>query len=270
MAWALEPTLQAGGAFLREHLPTLELNRRTLVLIGHCSVDYQGRAESRLEAGDRVVLVKADGTLLVHNPAGLKPVNWQPPGCSFSLTETPDRLALVAQRRRPVETVRITFDRIDLAGVIQLVDGQALQLRGTEFDIRDTLRARPELVEPGFVPWTRERLTERGPMDLYGEDAQGRRVVVEVKRTRAGLAEATQLWRYVEKEREKRGVDVRGILVAPAISARALLLLEEHGLEFKEVGVDTLAARSIPLETRGQPSLLAFDGPKPAIKSKRS
>jgi len=95
-------------------------------------------------------------------------------------------------------------------------------------------------------------------------------VIVEVKRTSAGLAEATQLWRYVEKERTKRGVEVRGILVAPAVSARAQLLLTEHGLEFRIVSVDTLAARSVPLETRVERSLLSFADAKDPIKSKRS
>jgi endonuclease len=270
VAWALEPAIPAAADLLREHLPTLGLSRRTLLLIGRCSVEYQGRAQSHLDTGDRVVLVKADGTLLVHNPDGLKPVNWQPPGCTFGLESDGSSLVLVARRPRPAETVRMRFDRIDLAGVIHLADGQPLQLRGTEFDVRDTLRARPELVEPGFVPWERERQSERGPMDLYGEDAQGRRVIVEVKRTRAGLAEATQLWRYVEKERTKRGVAVRGILVAPAVSERARLLLEEHGLEVREVSLESLAARSVPLETRSQPSLLAFEDDADAFESKRS
>lgn len=270
MAWLLEPTLNAAGQLLREHLPSLGLNKRTLLLVGRCGVLYHGRAESRLEAGDRIVLVKADGTLLIHNPHGLKPVNWQPPGCTFALESEGTSLTLVASRARPVETVRLRFERVDLAGFVHLEDGKPLELRGTEFDVRDTLRARPELVEAGFVPWERERLTERGPMDLYGEDAQGRRVIVEVKRTRAGIAEATQLWRYVEKERAKRGVAVRGILVAPAASERARLLLVEHGLEFREVSLASLAARSVPLETRSQPSLLAFDGARVTRESKRS
>jgi endonuclease len=143
-------------------------------------------------------------------------------------------------------------------GVALLEEGAPIDLRGTEFDLRDLLRARPELVETGFVPWARERLTERGPMDLYGEDASGRRVVVEVKRVRAGLAEATQLWRYVEKERAKRGVAVRGILVAPAISDRALQLLVEHDLEFRPLSVEALRQPDGSLESRAQPNLLSF------------
>lgn len=232
-----------------------------MILIGRCRVVYRGRAESTLPAGDRIVLVKADGTLHIHNPEGLKPVNWQPAGCTFRVEAKAHELILEATRRRPEETVRVTFDRLLLAGVEHLENGRPLELRGTEFDLRDALRAHPELVEEGFVPWAAERLTERGPMDLYGEDAQGRRVVVEVKRVRAGIAEATQLWRYVEQERKKRQVTVRGILMAPAASERALQLLADHGLEFRPLSLDRLRTAGVPLQSLGQPSLLSYDAP---------
>lgn len=99
-------------------------------------------------------------------------------------------------------------------------------------------------------------------MDLYGEDGQGRRVVIEVKRVRAGLAEATQLWRYVEKERQRRGASVRGLLIAPACSDRARLLLEEHGLEFRAVDVDDLRQLDRSLGRRKEASLLKY-APEP-------
>lgn len=230
-------------------------------MVGHCTVLYSGRAESQLAAGDRIIVVKTDGTLLIHNPAGLKPVNWQPPGCAFTAALKDGHLFLEAQRTKPRETVRIAFQRVELLGFVRLEDQAELALQGTEFDIRDTLRSRPELVEPGFKPWEKERLTERGPMDLYGEDRNGRRVIVEVKRTPAGIAEATQLWRYVEKERSKRGVDVRGILVAPSASERARMLLSEHGLEFKAISIEYLRERAIPLAIPSQPSLARFTQP---------
>lgn len=256
--WLPSPSLEAAHAFLEGQLPGLLLARRTLLVVGRCRVEYEGRAVSRLGEGDRIVLVKADGTLLVHTPTGLKPVNWQPGGGALRMDRADGRVVLEARRARPVEVVRLTFDRFDLVGVALLDAGAPLEVGGTEFEIRDALRARPELVEAGFVPWERERLTERGPMDLYGEDAKGRRVVVEVKRIHAGIAEATQLWRYVEKERTKRGVEVRGILVAPSVSERAQLLLAEHGLEFRTVSVEALTGRGHG--RKATTTLLAFHG----------
>lgn len=256
MTWLQEPSLDEARRFLGQELGKLSLSSRAILVIGRCRIDYEGRAASTLDEGDRIVLVKPDGTLLVHNPTGLKPVNWQPPGGTVRVDGSTG-LVIVSSRPKPPETLRLTFTRVALVGDERVLDGAPIAVRGTEFDLRDALRSRPDLVEPGFRPWERERMTERGPMDLYGEDAQGRRVIVEVKRTRAGLAEVTQLWRYVEKERTKRGVVVRGILAAPAISDRARLLLSEHGLEFLELQVDALKARIPP--RGGARSLLDFD-----------
>lgn len=245
--------------FLDTELASFSLAHRLIQVVGRCRVEYRGRAESTLDWGDRVVMLKPDGTLLIHNPAGLKPVNWQPPGCRFRAFLDQALVALEARRKRPAEVVQVMFDRVEMASSLPLQDGATLALTGTEFDVRDALRAHPGLVEEGFVPWARERQSERGPMDLYGEDRQGRRVVVEVKRTRAGIAEATQLWRYVEQERRKRSVDVRGILVAPAASERARLLLRDHGLEFREVSVsDLLGRQDVALGQDGQRDLLSF------------
>ncbi len=268
MAWLVEPDLIRAAEFLRAELPELGLNRRCLLAVGRCQVAYQGRASSTLADGDRVLVVKADGTLLIHTPRGLKPVNWQPPGCAFSVIESDNLVILQARRTQPAETVRVEFRALELLGTTLLDDDTVLDLRGTEFDIRDALRARPELVEPGFRPWERERITERGPMDLYGEDAAGRRVVIEVKRVAAGIAEATQLWRYVEKERTKRGVGVRGILVAPSASERALALLRDHGLEFRAIDLASLQAAGAPLAKPRQPSLFSY-ATEPATPKRR-
>lgn len=203
-----------------------------LTIVGSCTVDYHGRAASKLDQGDRLVLVKRDGALLIHGPEGIKPINWQPPGCRFEVELREGLLTLWARRPKPVEVVQVRFRSVHYCCLDRIEDAAPLHVSGSEFDLRDLLRARPELVEPGFRPWERERLTDQGPMDLYGEDAQGRRVVVEVKRVPAGLAEATQLWRYVEAERKRRTIEVRGILIAPRVSVRALALLQEHQLEF--------------------------------------
>lgn len=252
-----EPDAAEALAWLREEVAGSVSRKRTVLVVGACRVRYKGRAESRLGLGERIVLIKGDGTLLIHNPHGIKPVNWQPAGATFGVERDGDLVVLVARRRKPDERVRIAFTDVGLLASMPLRDEAVFTLTGSEFDLRDLLYENPGLVEDGFRPWTREKVTERGPMDLYGEDGDGRRVVVELKRTRAGIAEATQLWRYVEKEREKRGVDVRGILVAPAFSKRCLALLKDHGLESKEVRWDEIQDRP-ELAEAAQASLETF------------
>jgi hypothetical protein len=210
-----------------------------------------------LELGERIVIVKGDGTLLVHNPEGVKPVNWQPAGATFAVVAGEDSLVLAATRKKPPESVQIVFEEVLLLVSMALKDNAEFLLKGSEFDLRDLVAQNPTLLEPGFVPWARERASARGPMDIYGQDDRGRRVVVELKRTRAGIAEATQLWRYVERERASRTVDVRGILVAPAFSPRCLTMLKEHALESKVLDWDSALGRSA-VEPAAQATLASF------------
>lgn len=217
-----------------------ELGRRMVQIVGRCRIHYQGRAESTLSRGDRLVTFKPDGTLLVHTEGKLKPVNWQPPGCDLQAAVEDDVLVVTATRTKPREIVHLSFDEVHAVQSFRLRDDEELTLLGTEDDLQALLAEKPELVEPGFRVWSRERASRRGPMDLYGEDAEGHRVVVEVKRRAAAVQDVEQLRRYVEKERDAREDEVRGILVAPSVSDKARRYLADLGLEFREVDWDRL------------------------------
>lgn len=221
-----------------------ELGKRLVQVAGRCRIDYEGRASSQLPSGERLLLFKPDGTLLVHTSTKLKPVNWQPPGCAFDATLAGGRVVLVASRDKPKETVRVDLEEIVLVVALDLDDAVTLDLQGSEDDLQAYLAIHPQLIEPGFRFWARERASGRGPMDLYGEDAAGRRVVVEVKRRAAGVKEADQLRRYVERERSARGGEakVRGILVAPVVSETARKYLGDLGLEYRELDWEKLRA----------------------------
>jgi RecB family endonuclease NucS len=247
--------------FLATELEALHEGRgRLLQAIGVCTVKYVGRARSMLSRGTRLVILKPDGTLLVHTAAGAKPVNWQPPGASMAAAIHDGRVVVTARRAKPEEMVEITFEAIDLLLATPLADPAALALVGTEDDLQALLFARPELVEPGFVPSRRERDSRRGFYDLDGRDVQGRRLIVEVKRVTAGVAEAQQLWRYVQEQRGAAGTadTVRGILIAPKVAAKARTLLAAQALEWKELDWDDMLPKVEAMRQAGQSSLLKY------------
>lgn len=253
-----DPEPEASLRFFQSEIAALVEGRGHLMqAVGLCTVRYQGRARSDLSAGERLILLKPDGTLLVHGAAKAKPINWQPPGASFSASLAEGRVSLTAIRTRPEEIVQVTFERIDLLASVPLRDGADLDLLGTEDDLQAALFAHPELVEPGFVPAKRERNTKRGFLDLDGRDAKGRRVVVEVKRTQAGVGEAQQLWRYVERMRGQDAT-LRGILVAPRVAERARALLADHDLEWREVEWADVLPKIEAMRESGQASLARF------------
>lgn len=245
----LEP--EPAAEFLRN-----ELGHRLVQVAARCTIDYQGRAESKLPLGARLLLFKPDGTLLVHTSTKLKPINWQPPGCTFSAAREDGKVVLTACREKPKETVRIVLEEVQMVASLALDDGDGLDLVGTEDDLQAFLAKRPDLVEPGFQFWSRERASGRGPMDLYGEDLKGNRVVVECKRRAAGVKEADQLRRYVEREKNAReGTGVRGILIAPAVSDKAKRYLVDLDLEWRELDWDKLRKSASDLLKAGQRTL---------------
>jgi RecB family endonuclease NucS len=199
---------------------------------GRCEVEYDGRASSYLGPGDRMVVLKPDGTLLVHTDEQRTPVNWQPPGCAHSAAVRDSGLLLTSERSTPEERVEVGFERVDAVVCYRTEDLRELELSGTEADLRKRILADPTLVEPGFEPSAEEYATGVGAADVLGRDAEGCRVVVELKRRRVGPTAAGQLQRYVEAVARESEEPVRGILVAPSVTEGARNLLEEAGLEF--------------------------------------
>lgn len=253
-----DPDVQAALQFFQVEIAGLANHEGRLVqAVGDCQIHYQGRARSLLNRGERLLLLKPDGTFLVHTAEKAKPVNWQPPGASFSVAVEGGNLVLTSFRPKPEEIVKVTFHAIRFLAAVPLRDGAELALVGTEDDLQQLLFEHPELVEPGFVPGRRERDSSRGFYDLDGRDGKGARLIVEVKRTTAGVSEAQQLWRYVE---ELRGNDpaIRGMLIAPAVAPKARNLLRDHGLDWRELDWDEVLPKVEAMRRGGQASLVRF------------
>jgi len=205
-----------------------------MTLFGRCRVEYDGRATSTLGFGDRLVVLKPDGTLLVHTDEGHQPVNWQPPGCTHEVKRRDGLVVVESYRENPAEELIVSFEHVTHATAFEATDTEELHLHGTEDDLRDQILDEPSLIEPGFDPLSTERDTAAGAVDIFGTDSDENAVVIELKRRRVGPDAVSQLNRYVEAlERELHAeTTVRGILVAPSVTDRASELLAERNLEF--------------------------------------
>jgi RecB family endonuclease NucS len=207
--------------------------RRGILIVGSCTVDYRGRASSKLESGERVVVFKADGSVLVHRPVGYEPVNWQPPGCVFHVDAAEDSVQVSAMRRQPAESVRISFDRVYLIAAMNLTDAGSFALHASEEDMQKAVLLMPSLVEDGLKPISYEKKVEPGFVDVYCEDKAGKLVVIEIKRKTASREAVLQLASYVEAVRGIVNKKVRGVLAAPSLGKGLQRLLVSLGLEFK-------------------------------------
>jgi RecB family endonuclease NucS len=209
--------------------------RKTLIVIGNCWVHYQGRARSELEPGERILVIKQDGSLLVHRSVGYEPVNWQPPGCVFHTQTRGNVLEVHAVRRRPAESVKVSFDRILMVSALSLQDSGEFSLYASEEDMQKAILCRPSLLEEGFKPISYEKRVQPGFVDVYGVDKYGKLVVVEIKRKKAGKEAAIQLARYIDAVKSRADREVRGILAAPSIAKEVQRTLETLGLEFRSL-----------------------------------
>lgn len=205
-----------------------------MLIMGKCRVKFKGRAESFLDYGERLVLVKKDGSVLVHRGEGCDAVNWQPPGTKTAFLLDNGQLVIHAYRIKPPEKMRIRFMEIKLIAHSQLKDKAEIKLTGMEADYAEMVKNEPGVIEAGLRITGRERRTESGAIDLYGRDKNNTPVIIEVKRGTAGIPAVYQLEAYVQDlKRKNPEAEVRGILCAPRVPHMVQNLLRERGLEYR-------------------------------------
>lgn len=188
-----------------------------------------------------MLIIKADGSLLVHRPVGYEPVNWQPAGSIFHVQTDDNAVLIHAVRQKPRENVKITFANVLMVSALNLDDSGEFLLFASEDDMHRAILLKPELLEEGFKPISWEKKVEPGFVDVYGEDKNGNLVIVEVKRKTASKEAALQLAKYIEPIKAKVNRPVRAVLVAPSLGKDVQRLLATLGLEFKALDPKTCA-----------------------------
>ena len=231
---------------------------RTVVIAGKCTVDYDGRASSKLESGERLVIFKPDGSALVHRPKDYSPVNWQPSGSVFHTKLVENGLFIRIFRRKEKESMVISFIELQMVSVMDLVDNGEFTLYASEKEMQEAILYKPALLESGFRPMTKEMAVDPGFIDIIGYDAEGVLTVVEIKRVKANKKAVEQLKKYMDVIDLDENRLVRAILVAPDITGDALELLLELGYEFKALTPQECS--EILKQKKGKP-LTAFFNP---------
>ncbi len=212
--------------------------KEVIVIVGRLSVDYEGRSRSRLSSGERIVIIKPNGSILVHRPEGYRPVNWQPDSKIIDVFKGEGGLLVIRSiRERPREILTMYFDEVKIAYYDKLVDNGEFSMYVDEHEIRDIIFDHPEIIERGLRIVEKEKPIGNGFIDLFGSDRNGRPVIIELKRITATKEAVLQLYGYVREYEKNTGVKPRGILVAPSFSAKAIETIRSLGLERKEISL---------------------------------
>lgn len=227
------PSLNKAKQFIEAALQ----QKRLIQILGHCNVEYYGRARSILTEGERLIILKRDGAILVHKEKGVEPINWQPPGASLKAAIVEGNLCLSATRSKPRETVRIFFSDLLLISASILEDSGEFSMYLTEKEMQQVLSINPELIEPGLRTIRRERKVQPGFIDIFARDKEGHLVVVEIKRRRADSEAVQQLHSYIKSFQKSQDIKtpIRGILVAPALTKGTNALLKQLSLEYRKI-----------------------------------
>jgi RecB family endonuclease NucS len=217
------------------------------IVVATCQVDYAGRLSAHLPMATRVLMFKADGSVLIHSDGGsYKPLNWMSPPCTLREGIAEDGRIEWTVSSRADDTLRIVVEDIHHDSSHELGVDPGLQKDGVEKHLQELLADHPGTIEDGLTLVRREYPTAIGPVDLMCRDAQGAAVAVEIKR-RGEIAGVEQLTRYLDLlNRDARLGRVRGILAAQEIKPQARVLAEDRGVACAVVDYDALRGLDDP------------------------
>ncbi|HPT95077.1 MAG TPA: endonuclease NucS [Microbacteriaceae bacterium] len=208
------------------------------LVIARCSVDYSGRLNAHLPLATRLIILKADGSVLIHSDSlSYKPLNWMSPPCSVAIEVPEEDAASVGVEEQWRVTHAKTGDTL-LVRIYEVIHDSAhdlgvdpgLQKDGVEADLQRLLSEQVNVIDEHVTLVRREYMTAIGPVDLLLRDATGGTVAVEVKR-RGDIDGVEQLSRYLELlNRDPHLAPVRGVFAAQQIKPQARVLATDRGI----------------------------------------
>ena len=211
------------------------------LVVARCQVDYAGRLSAHLPMATRVLMLKSDGSVLVHSDGGsYKPLNWMSPPCTVREGTTDDGQVEWTVAAKSGDSLRILIEEVISDSSHDLGVDPGLQKDGVEKHLQELLAANCDAIADGMRLVRREYFTDIGPVDLLCKDADGVTVAVEIKR-RGDIDGVEQLTRYLElMNRDPALRPVRGIFAAQEIKPQARTLAQDRGIECVVVDYDAL------------------------------
>ncbi len=215
------------------------------LIVARCEVTYKGRLSAFLPESTRLLMIKADGAVLVHADAGgYKPLNWMTP--PTTVEEEGDRILVRKRAGKTEDCLEIRMLEVLSDVSHEMGEAAGLEKDGVERDLQEELAAQPAVLGEELRLVRREWPTDIGPVDLMCRDGDGGWVAVEVKRI-AGIEAVEQLVRYLERIRlDPARAACRGVLAATRFRPQALTLADSRGIRCVEVDLAVLRGEREP------------------------
>jgi RecB family endonuclease NucS len=217
-------------------------------VIATCSVDYDGRLTAHLPLATRLLVVKADGSVLVHSDGGsYKPLNWMSPPCAMAEVEPDEGEAAegvtavwVVQHAKSEDRLRVKIHEVHHDSAHELGIDPGLVKDGVEAHLQTLLAEHITTLGKGWTLTRREYMTPIGPVDILCKDGAGATVAIEIKR-RGDIDGVEQLTRYLElMNRDPHLAPVSGVFAAQQIKPQARTLAQDRGIRCVVLDYDAL------------------------------
>lgn len=212
------------------------------IIVADCSAEYSGRLDASLPLAKRVLLIKADNSLLIFSELGsYKPLNWMAAPCTIKditpehadddvTTEVPQKV-IRASADKSNDVLEVTLQHIYSDETYDLGEDPGLIKDGVEDHLQKYLAEQIERIGEGATLVRREYPTAIGPVDIMAIDGSGKHVAIEIKRN-GGIDGVEQLTRYCELlNRDPLLAPVRGIFAAQTITPQARVLAQDRGFD---------------------------------------
>jgi RecB family endonuclease NucS len=215
------------------------------LIVARCEVRYTGRLQAVLPEALRLLMIKSDGSVMVHaDTGGFKPQNWMTP--PTVVEESPDHIVVRKRAGASEDRLDIRITEVVSDVTHDMGEAAALEKDGVERDLQEALAAAPESCGEGFRLVRREWPTDIGPVDLMCRDGEDGWIAVEIKRI-ATIDAVEQLGRYLERIRLDPAMGAcRGVLAAQSIKPQARVLAESRGIVCVEVDLAVLRGEREP------------------------
>ncbi|AJM76903.1 endonuclease NucS [Rathayibacter toxicus] len=218
------------------------------LVIARCSVNYTGRLNAHLPLATRLLVVKVDGSVLIHSDGGsYKPLNWMSPPCTLT-SGTPDEATRKAgvieqwtvSHRKSGDTLVVSIHEVLHDSTHELGVDPGLVKDGVEAHLQCLLADQIDLLGEGHTLIRREHMTAIGPVDILARDSSGAAVAVEIKR-RGEIDGVEQLTRYLElMNRDPHLSPVTGVFAAQEIKPQARTLAQDRGIRCVVLDYDAM------------------------------
>ena len=212
------------------------------VVIAECSVDYEGRLRAHLPRATRLLMVKGDGSVLIHSDGGsYKPLNWMSPPCT---------LAVAARDDIPAATLEELEEEVQQLWTVQAAksdDRLLIKVFEVIHEHEHSLGTDPGLIKDGVEADLQRLLAEQietlgsgYSVDIMAKDPNGASVAVELKRV-GDIDGVEQLTRYLELlNRDPLLAPVKGVFAAQKIKPQARTLAQDRGIRCIALDYDAM------------------------------